>query len=116
GLDPSSDSGVAGDGVVNHTPVNVVGLTLAGAQVALDQDGDGFDDGSATAGGVVYGRNYSLPAGLVPGGNVLRVQAQVSFGQRVVASTQVTLDAVPPVVTGSRAPAANADGWNNSDV
>ncbi|MBZ5629159.1 MAG: hypothetical protein LAO06_09880 [Acidobacteriia bacterium] len=37
-------------------------------------------------------------------------------GNTATASATVSLDKTPPVITGSLTPAANAAGWNNSDV
>ena len=106
-LDPASDTGVLGDNIVNQTPINVVGLTVAGAEVSLDEDGDGFDDGTTIA-TTVADTNYSLSADLVPGGNTLRVEARDSFGQRAEVETVVSLDAVSPTVI-STSPAQNEE-------
>ncbi len=89
GLDSASDTGLPGDGLVNHTPVNIVGLARPGAQVTLDKDGNGFNDGSTTAGA---DGAYTLPAPLVEGANALRVRAQDGFGQQATAATAVRLD------------------------
>jgi hypothetical protein len=88
-LSPASDTGVPGDNLVNTPSVQLVGQTRPGAQLALDRDGNGFDDGTATAGA---DGGYTLPAALAEGANVLRVRARDAFGQEVITSTTVTLD------------------------
>ncbi|MEX2138181.1 MAG: Ig-like domain-containing protein [Pirellulales bacterium] len=106
GLDPTDDTGLAGDNLVRHTPVDIIGTTQAGATVLLDKDGDGFDDGTTTA-SAGSPTNYALSAGLIPGANLLRVEARDAFGQTAHAQTTVTLDAIAPTVV-STTPAAGA--------
>ena len=49
-LDSLSDTGVVGDAITNRTSIDVTGTaSAANIEVALDIDGDGFDDGLATA-------------------------------------------------------------------
>lgn len=115
-LDPKSDTGVSGDNIVNKKTVNIVGATQQGARVRLDEDGDGFDDGLVIAGKIVGGVNYALSADLKTGPNNVRVRARDSFGQKAHASIQVTRDNISPMITGQRSPAANSDGWNNTNV
>ena len=86
------------DSIVNQTPVSVTGLTSPGATVDLDEDGDGFDDGTTTAGSATNGTNYSLSADLVVGSNHLAVKASEPFGQTAGAATDITLDVTPPSV------------------
>jgi hypothetical protein len=100
-LDPASETGLPNDNLVNQTPVNVVGVTLEGANVSLDEDGDGFDDGTTIATALVGTTNYSLSADLVSGTNTLGVEARDSFGQIAQAQTTVTLDVVPPTVVST---------------
>lgn len=64
-LDPSSNSGLGGDGLTNAEMVNFVGSTDPDQEVLLDVDGDGFDDGSVTAdsGGAFRFENLMLQEG-----------------------------------------------------
>ena len=94
-LDPSSDTGVFGDGIVNRSPVTIVGHTQHGASVTFDRDGDGYDDGSTTAGNTVPD-SFTFSTSLAEGPNTLRVRAADSFGQVAFASTVVVLDTDPP--------------------
>lgn len=76
--------------------INVVGLANAGAAVTLDQDGDGFDDGTTPAAGTTG--LYTLPAVQSEGANILRVAAADTFGQRRTAAVSTTLDTQAPLV------------------
>lgn len=96
-LDPHSDTGITGDGIVNQSPVVIVGHATPGADLNLDTDGDDFDDGHTVA-SAAAGNNYSITVGLMEGANTLRVRATDSFGQIADASVAVMLDAVPPTV------------------
>jgi hypothetical protein len=106
GLDPASDTGVPDDNLVNQSVVSISGVTLPGADVRLDMDGDGFDDGQATAASNGM-TNFDLDAQLAAGNNTLRVRAQDSFGQEVISEFVVTLDNVAPTVA-STSPADGA--------
>ena len=49
-------------------------------------------------------------------GQVLNTTCTDAAGNSASASHTVNLDKTAPVVSGSRTPAANANGWNNTDV
>jgi hypothetical protein len=97
-LDPASDSGAAGDNLTNLTLVSLVGTASPLAQVFLDTDGDGFDDGSVTA---THAGTYRFDnVALAQGVNTLRVSTDA--GGPAAATLGVTLDNVAP---GLRLPA-----------
>jgi RHS repeat-associated protein len=114
GLSPAPKFLADGTPVTNASQSVVSGRTRPGAQVDLETGSDGlFDDGHTTADAAGH---YSFAVTLAEGPNVLQVRATSRFDQQVIASAKVTLDTVPPTITGSRSPAANADGWNNTNV
>src|SRR5690606_11464165 len=77
-LDPACDSGAPGDGITRHGVVDLVGTTDPGLTVRLDVDGDGFDDGTATADG---NGNYRFEnVVLMEGVNTIQVQTTVGLG------------------------------------
>jgi hypothetical protein len=92
-LDAASDSGAVGDDVTNLTPVTLVGTTNPGQQVRLDLDGDGFDDGLATADN--QGRFSFAGIALAEGPNTIRMQANSAEGTTVTERV-ITLDRIAP--------------------
>jgi uncharacterized protein YbdZ (MbtH family) len=92
-LDRASDSGVAGDNVTSFSTITVTGTTDPSQVVLLDTDGDGFDDGTVTAGDDGRFGFPDLP--LAEGPNTIRVQATNEAGPTEV-SLAVTLDAQTP--------------------
>jgi hypothetical protein len=92
-LDPVSDSGQLGDRVTNINPADLTGMTQPGAEVVLDTDGDGFDDGAVTAD--ASGNFTFVGVPLISGSN--HVLARATFdGQVATASVVITLDAQIP--------------------
>ena len=89
----------------NLSGVNVssVVLTLDGADI--------------TASGVVSETGFSVvPSGLSDGEHRLTVAVRDNRGNGASAGTGFTVDTVAPVVTALQTPAANAAGWNPTDV
>jgi hypothetical protein len=103
-LDPTTDSGTKGDNLTNFKPINIIGTTDALQTVMLDIDGDGFDDGMATADAT--GHFVINGVVLTEGPNALRVQA-ANAGGSTIASGTVTLDSTPPALTIDLAPASD---------
>jgi hypothetical protein len=113
-VSPGPKSLPDGTPVTNISQSVITGTTRPGAQIDLETGSDGlFDNGHTTADASGH---YSLPVTLAEGPNVLQVRATSRFDQQVIVSTPITLDTVPTTITGSRTPAANADGWNNTNV
>ncbi len=109
-LDPATDSGALGDGLTNFALVNLMGSTRPGAEVLLDLDGDGFDDGATSAGAA--GAFVFVDVPLTSGENLLRAQA-ITEDQTVTTGLAVTLDTQPPA-GALLAPAA--DSTTNQDL
>ncbi|MCU0963393.1 MAG: hypothetical protein MUF48_25155, partial [Pirellulaceae bacterium] len=95
-LDPAFDSGSVGDDLTHFAVVTLVGATDPLLSVALDTDGDGFDDGSAVADEL--GIFSFVGVALVPGAQVVRMRATNEFGATLADRTLV-LDGSPPVST-----------------
>jgi len=72
-LDPAFDTGLPGDNLTRLATVDLIGTASPAAQLQLDRDGAGFDDGSAQATGGGQFRFFSVP--LAEGSNTLRVQS-----------------------------------------
>jgi hypothetical protein len=94
-LDPATDSGVKGDNLTNFKPVRLTGTTDPLQTVLLDIDGDGFDDGSATADATGHFSFDTVV--LAEGANALRMQATNEAGS-TIASGAVTLDTRSPTI------------------
>ncbi|MHC4789419.1 MAG: Ig-like domain-containing protein, partial [Planctomycetota bacterium] len=77
---------------------SIAGVTAPGATVELDLDGDGFDDGSATADAA---GSFALATTLVEGVNALQVRARDAFGQEQTATLSVALDTVRPLIASA---------------
>ncbi|HEY7119126.1 MAG TPA: Ig-like domain-containing protein [Tepidisphaeraceae bacterium] len=103
-LDPASDSAAKGDSLTNITPVTITGLSDPNQTVLLDIDGDGFDDGTATAN--VSGAFTFTGVVLKEGTNTLRFRATNSSGS-TDRSLVVTLDTIPPPVQLALDPASD---------
>jgi len=86
-IDPATDSGLVGDAYTNFALVNLVGTTESGQVVQMDVDGDGFDDGDATAG--ADGRFRFANVAFATGSNEIRVQATNPHGTNQLARTFV---------------------------
>src|SRR5262249_8799266 len=84
-----------GTPLTNRTTVRVNGATDPGQLVLFDRDGDGFDDGSVTAGpdGLFF-----LDALLSEGPNTLHFLPSNSVGSRTP-ERSITLDSVRPTGT-----------------
>jgi hypothetical protein len=93
GLDPSTDSGALGDNLTNVSPILLVGTTQPLQAVTLDLDGDGFDDGSATADD--QGRFQFRGILLRDGENPIRLQATNADGSALL-ETVIVLDRTAP--------------------
>lgn len=89
--------------------------------VTLDGSGSSDPDGDALTyawtGAGLSGVTGANPTVQLPAGS-LTITLEVSDGELSATDTvQVTVqDATDPTITGSRTPAANANGWNNTDV
>jgi alpha-tubulin suppressor-like RCC1 family protein len=120
--------GALGDGttVARTTPVQVSGLSGVTAVAAARGDGGGYHSLALKSDGTVWawGSNVS---GQLGGGRtgVRTTPLQVSGLSGVIAiaggmdhSLAITgaSDTTPPTITGSRSPAANSSGWNNTSV
>src|SRR5262249_32974969 len=77
-LDPASDSGVAADHPTTLAPVPLAGAPAPPQTVLLDVDGDGFDDGQATADD--SGRFTFTNVSLAEGSNHFAVSATNTAG------------------------------------
>ena len=93
-LDPARDSHLLGDQITNVSTIDLVGSTDPFQQVLLDVDGDGFDDGvaSADANGAFRFENLALTEGV----NDLRFEATNATGVNV-ASLAVVFDVGAPI-------------------
>jgi len=102
-LDAASDTGTAGDRLTRLSQVELVGLTNPLQVVALDRDGDGFDDGTTTADG---SGAFRFSVTLAEGANTFRVQASDTVGT-ATAELTVQLDARAPSGQWTNAPAGD---------
>ena len=94
-LTPDSDSGVPGNDTTNQSQVGLVGITDPNRAVSLDQDGDGFDDGTILADDA--GRFIFENVPLQEGENEIRLLVGNDAGQ-TIRSRIVRLDREPPRV------------------
>ncbi|WP_147866093.1 YncE family protein [Stieleria maiorica] len=93
GLAAESDSGILGDGLTNQTVVRLEGSTAPGTALLLDVDGDGFDDGTATADS--DGLFFFAEIVLAHGANSVRVEAN-NGDQRLLATQRIEVDSNRP--------------------
>ncbi len=91
-IDPATDSGRSGDEFTNFTTIHLVGRTDPGQDVTLDTDGDGFDDGTATADGEGRFRFDGLSPAI---DTVYRVRAANQHGP-TIAQRSVVVDTESP--------------------
>jgi len=104
-LDPAFDTGQPDDNLTNLAAVDLIGTTDPGQVVLIDVDGDGYDDGSATADQLGHYRIAGRP--LTDGANTIRVQAA---NAQASAEAQVTIQRDSGPATGTLvapAPAAS---------
>ncbi len=108
---PVSNAGT--DQTVEQTGA-LTGVTLDGSG-SSDPDGDVLT--YTWTGGGLSGVSGANPAVQLPAGSHT-VTLTVSDGELTATDTvQVTVqDTIDPAIVGSRTPAANASGWNNTDV
>jgi hypothetical protein len=110
-------------------PANGAGWITSAATVTLtasDQgNGSGVAatyyalDGAACAPGALAGcASYAGPISIATdGAHILTFFSQDNAGNFDTAQhLSLQIDATPPTITGAASPAANANGWNNSDV
>lgn len=95
-LDPATDSGAIGDDLTSAGAVNLIGTTDPNQTVRLDVDGDGFDDGTATADSTGHFQFTAVP--LSEGGTTFRAQATNAQGTSIATRT-ITRDSQPPAGT-----------------
>ena len=92
-LDPTADSGAPFDSLTNTNPVKLIGASDPHQAVVLDIDGDGFNDGAATAD--ASGHFTFTGVNLVEGANLVRIQATNAQGSTIATRT-ITVDTQHP--------------------
>ncbi len=114
-----------GDGTTNTfrtTPVQTIGLSNVTAlaagdlhSMALKSDGTVWTWGSDAVGQRGYTTiiNYYTPQQVTAVSGVTSISANLDQSFAVL---PLTTDTTPPTISGSRAPAANDFGWNNTPV
>jgi hypothetical protein len=116
-LDASSDIGLSNtDNITNATTLTINGSAEPGSTVKIYNGAISEANLVGTATAQANG-SFSITTNALPDGNLnLNVTATDAAGNVSGAATiNVTVDTIAPSITGSRT-AANAHGWNNTDV